>query len=122
MVSLKSFSYAFKGLKYVLSSERNARLHLLFAMLALAASIVLRIGLEEWLFVVISITLVFFAEITNTAIEKTLDLISQENNQMVKLIKDMMAAAVLVTALGAIVVALIIFLPRVILLIEGTIK
>ncbi len=122
MVSLKSFSYAFKGLKYVLSSERNARLHLLFAMLALVASIVLRIGLEEWLFVVISITLVFFAEITNTAIEKTLDLISQENNQMVKLIKDMMAAAVLVTALGAIVVALIIFLPRVILLIEGTIK
>ncbi len=122
MVSLKSFSYAFKGLKYVLSSERNARLHLLLAVLALVASIALRIGLEEWLFVVISISLVFFAEIANTAIEKTLDLISQENNQMVKLIKDMMAAGVLVTAFGAVVVAVIIFVPRLILLAEGVVK
>ena len=122
MVSIKSFSYAFKGLKYVLSSERNARLHLLLAVLALVASIALRIGLEEWLFVVISISLVFFAEIVNTAIEKTLDLISQENNQMVKLIKDMMAAGVLVTAIGAVVVAVIIFVPRLILLIEGVVK
>ena len=45
MVSFKSFSYAFKGLKYVLNSERNARLHLLLAVLALVASIALRIGL-----------------------------------------------------------------------------
>ena len=122
MVSFKSFSYALKGLKYVLNSERNARLHLLLAVLALVASIALRIGLEEWLFVVISISLVFFAEIANTAIENTLDLISQENNQMVKLIKDMMAAGVLVTAIGAVVVAVIIFVPRLILLIEGVVK
>ena len=122
MVSFKSFSYALKGLKDVLNSERNARLHLLLAVLALVASIALRIGLEEWLFVVISISLVFFAEIANTAIEKTLDLISQENNQMVKLIKDMMAAGVLVTAIGAVVVAVIIFVPRLILLIEGVVK
>lgn len=114
MVTFKSFSYAFKGLKYVLSSERNARLHVIFALLALVASIALRIALEEWLFVVISITLVFFAEIVNTALEKTLDLISQENNQLVKLIKDMMAAAVLVTAIGAVIVALVVFLPRVV--------
>ncbi len=119
MVTFKSFSYAFKGLKYVLSSERNARLHVMFAVLALVASILLRIDLEEWLFVVVSITLVFFAEIVNTALEKTLDLISQENNQLVKLIKDMMAAAVLVTAMGAVIVALVVFLPRVVSIITG---
>jgi len=122
MVSFKSFRYAFKGLKYVLNSERNARLHLLLAILALAASVVLAIDLEEWLFVIISITLVFFAEIVNTAVEKTLDLISQENNQMVKLIKDMMAAAVLVTAFGAVIVAIVVFAPRVIALIQGAIR
>lgn len=121
MVTFKSFSYAFKGLKYVLSSERNARLHVIFALLALVASIALRIALEEWLFVVISITLVFFAEIVNTALEKTLDLISQENNQLVKLIKDMMAAAVLVTAIGAVIVALVVFLPRVVSIVLGMI-
>lgn len=119
MVTFKSFSYAFKGLKYVLSSERNARLHVMFAILALVASILLRIDLEEWLFVVVSITLVFFAEIVNTALEKTLDLISQENNQLVKLIKDMMAAAVLVTAMGAVIVALVVFLPRVVGIVSG---
>jgi len=122
MVSITSFKYAFRGLRYVLSSERNARIHLLLALLALLASIVLRISLEEWLFIVISIMLVFFAEITNTAIEKTLDLISQQHNQLVKLIKDMTAAGVLVTALGAVIVALVVFLPRVITLLQSLIK
>ena len=113
MVSFNSFKYAFRGLRTVLSSEHNARLHLLFAVLALLMSILLKISIEEWLFVVISIIMVFFAEIVNTAIEKTLDLISQQHNQLVKLIKDMTAAGVLVTALGAIIVASIVFLPRI---------
>jgi len=66
----------------------------------------------EFLFVFSSIVMVFFSEIVNTAIEKSLDLISQENNHLVQLIKDMMAAAVLVTALGAIVVAGVVFGPK----------
>lgn len=118
MISFNSFRYAFRGLKYVMSSERNARLHLIMAILALVASIVLRISLQEWLFVVISIALVFFAEITNTAIEKTLDLISQEHNQLVKLIKDMTAAGVLVTAACSILVAVVVFVPRILQLIQ----
>ncbi|MDQ5943252.1 MAG: diacylglycerol kinase [Patescibacteria group bacterium] len=118
MVSFNSFRYAFRGLKIVLSSEYNARLHLLFAILALVLSILLRISIEEWLFVVISIIMVFFAEIVNTAIEKTLDLISQKHNQLVKLIKDMTAAGVLVTAIGAIIVASIVFLPRIYAIIQ----
>ena len=113
MVIFKSFSYALKGLRYVIMSERNARIHLVLAVLALLASIIFNISLQEWLFVAVSITLVFFAEIVNTAIEKTLDLISQENNQMVKIIKDMMAAAVLVTSITALTVASVIFVPRI---------
>ncbi len=112
MVTLKSFRYAAHGLRMVLSSERNARIHVFFAILALLLSIVLKIDLQEWLFVVVSIALVFFAEITNTAIEKSLDLISQENNQLIKIIKDMTAAGVLVTAISAIIVAVVIFVPK----------
>ncbi len=119
MVSLKSFKYATQGLKYVLSSERNARIHLTLAFLALIASIILRISIEQWLFVVVSIAMVFFAEIVNTAIEKTLDMISQENNQLVKLIKDMTAAGVLVCAVAAVIVAMVVFLPRIISLIQS---
>jgi len=115
MVTLKSFRYAARGLSMVLSSERNARIHVFFAVLALVLSIVLRIDLQQWLFIIISIALVFFAEITNTAIEKSLDLISQENNQLIKIIKDMTAAGVLVTALSAVIVAVVIFVPRLVI-------
>ena len=69
-------------------------------------------------FVFTSIILVIFAEIINTAIEKTLDLISQENNHAVELTKDMMAAAVLLTAIGSLVVAFVVFVPRIIELIQ----
>ena len=62
-------------------------------------------------FLQLSIVLVFFAEIINTAMEKSLDLISQENNHLVQQTKDMMAAAVLVTAIGSLVVAAAVFAP-----------
>ena len=119
MVSLASFKYAFRGLKEVISSERNAKIHIFFAVVAVVASILLRVGLLEFLFVFSSIVLVFFAEIMNTAVEKTLDLISQENNHLVQLTKDMLAAAVLVTAIGSLVVAGVVFIPRIINLVSN---
>lgn len=112
MVTIASFKYALRGVRAVVSSERNAKVHLLFAFLAVVLSIMLRITMVEFLFVFFAIVLVFFAEIINTALEKTLDLISQENNHMVQLTKDMMAGAVLVTAIGAVVVAIIVFGPH----------
>lgn len=112
MVTLASFKYALRGIRAVVSSERNAKVHILFAILAIGLAIVLQISTMEFLFVFFTILLVFFAEIINTAIEKTLDLISQENNHMVQRIKDMMAGAVLVTAVAAVVVAVVIFGPH----------
>ncbi len=122
MVTLASFKYAFRGLKAVISSERNAKIHLGFAVLAILLSLIVRVSAMEFLFVFSSIVMVFFSEIVNTAIEKSLDLISQENNHLVQLIKDMMAAAVLVTALGAIVVAGVVFGPRFYQLLTGLIN
>ncbi len=111
MVTLASFRYALRGLKEVFSSERNAKIHLLCALLALLASLLFHIAIIQLLFVVLAITMVFFAEIVNTAIEKTLDALSKENNQVVRVIKDMTAAGVLVTAAGAILVAILVFGP-----------
>jgi len=118
MVTLNSFKYAVKGMREVIKSERNAKIHLFFAGLAIVGSIILKVGVLEFLFVFTSIILVIFAEIINTAIEKTLDLISQENNHSVELTKDMMAAAVLLTAIGSLVVAFVVFVPRIIELIQ----
>ena len=119
MVSLASFKYAFRGLREVIRSERNAKIHIGFAILAVIASVLLHISLIEFLFVFSSIVLVFFAEILNTAVEKTLDLISQENNHLVQLTKDMLAGAVLVVAFGALVVAGVVFIPKIIVIINS---
>lgn len=111
MVTLASFKYAARGIRAVVSSERNAKIHILFAVMAIALSFALKITGVEFLFILFSILLVFIAEVINTAIEKTLNLISQENNYLVRQVKDMMAGAVLINAIVAVVVAGVIFGP-----------
>ncbi len=111
MVTLASFKYAFRGLRAVINGERNAKIHIFFALVAVLLSLLLHVGRIAFLFVIFAIFMVFFAEIINTAIEKTLDLIVQENNHMVQLIKDMTAAGVLVMAFGALLVGLVVFVP-----------
>lgn len=118
MVTLNSFKYAMRGLKGVLSSERNARIHLVFAFLAVILGLVLHIPGGHWLIVFLAIALVFFAEITNTAIEKMLNLLAKENNQIARIIKDTTAAGVLVCAITAFIIGIAVFLPRIIELIH----
>ena len=112
MITLDSFKFAGRGLRLVLSRERNARIHVAFAALAVILSVVFRISIDQFAVIVLSITLVLFAEIVNTAIERTLDLTYQENSQLVRYIKDTTAAGVLVTAVGSVVVAVVIFGPH----------
>ena len=113
MVTLTSFRHAFKGLRAVVSRERNARIHLFFAVAAGVASWVFHISVFQLSLVILSIILVFFAEITNTAVERTLDLITTERNQVVQLVKDMTAGGVLVCAIGSLAIGVCIFGPRV---------
>ncbi|MCC7288837.1 diacylglycerol kinase family protein [bacterium] len=113
MVTLNSFKYAFKGLRLVLSSERNARIHLVFALMAVLLGFILQIEPSHWVLLILAIALVFFAEIVNTAIEKTLDLLATENNQIVRIVKDMTAAGVLVCAVAAVLIGVAVFLPKI---------
>ena len=113
MVSLVSFRNAYKGLKSVVSRERNARIHIVLAVLALIATVLLGINWSQSALVLATIGLVFFAEIVNTAFERTLDLIVTENNQVVKLVKNMAAGGVMVTAATSVLVAICIFGPPV---------
>lgn len=118
MAIIQSFRHALKGLKTVLKRERNARVHMVFAALALLASWFFHISSTQLILVILAISLVFFAEIVNSAIEKTLDLISVENNQVVRIVKDICAAAVLVTSVLALIIAVIVFTPYIIKLIN----
>ena len=108
---VRSFRHATSGVLTVLKSERNARLHLVAAVAALALGIILGVSPAELAAIFFAALLVFLAEMTNTAIEKTLDVIKEKNDPRIGLIKDMTAGAVLVAAVGAVVIGAAIFWP-----------
>ena len=113
----KSFGHSLTGLKYVVRYERNARIHLVFAILALLLGLELRVTDAQLAAIFFAILIVFLAEIINTAFEKTLDLVSPEHHPQVKLVKDMAAGAVLVAAVGATIIGIMIYMPYLVRLI-----
>ena len=113
---MRSFYYAFSGIVSAFRSEVNMRIQVAAAILALAAGIYFRIAAAEWTMIVLCICSVIAMELINTAIEKICNHVTAEQHLVIKQIKDIAAAAVLVTALGSVVVAVIIFLPKLILL------
>ena len=110
----ESFKCAINGVKYVFSSQRNIIIQVIFGIIAIVLGFIFKISFFEWLMLSITIALVIFAEFINTAIETTVDLITEEYNEKAKIIKDVAAGAVLITALNSIVVGLIIFAARII--------
>lgn len=107
-----SFTYAWDGIKAVLQTEHNTWIHLTLTVVALSLGFILNISAGEFTGLIIVMTMVWTAEIFNTAIEKTMDFISKEKHPQIKLVKDLAAAAVLITAISAIVVGAIIFIPK----------
>lgn len=105
-----SFGFAFNGLKEVWK-ERNFKLHLVSVILVNLAGFYFNISINEWLVIWLLIGIVLSLEIINTAIEKLVDLVSPSYNTEAGKIKDLAAAAVLVSSIVALVVAIIIFLP-----------
>ena len=116
---VKSFTYAFDGLKYAFKYEQNILVHTLATILVIIAGIFLKISLTEWLVLALIIGLVTATELINTSIEATIDLITKDVHPLAKIAKDTAAAAVLVFGLTAIVIGCIIFLPKILVLIGG---
>jgi len=115
---MKSFHYAFSGLKTVFLEETNFRIHLIAAVIAVIFGFLLKISILEWSVIIFVIGFVFVTEILNSSIETLADTFSLEKNENVKKLKDMSAAAVLVSAISALIVGLIIFLPKILTLIK----
>jgi diacylglycerol kinase len=109
---IAGFGYAFSGLWYTLRTQRNARIHLGIAILAIILGIFLHISAVEFAMVFVAITSVFIAEMFNTVIETCVNLISPEYHPLAKLAKDIAAGAVLLSAMLAIVIGLFIFGPH----------
>ena len=109
---LKSFRFALRGLGSLLKYEHNSRIHLIAAIVAVILGIILKINLLEWSVLVIVIGMVFIAELVNSSLESLADHIDTEWNEYIMKSKDYSAAAVLISAIIALVAGCIIFLPK----------
>jgi diacylglycerol kinase len=113
-IRLVSFRHAFRGVGHMVRHEPNMRFHLIAATCVVAAGIALRVHLDQWAALVFAITLVLLGETLNTAIEAVLDLVQPDHHELVGVVKDLAAGAVLVASAGSVVIAGIVFIPRII--------
>ena len=107
-----SFKYAFEGLKDFFRSEHNAWFHLSGSITVIVLAVVSRVSRLEMIALIFAISLVWVAELFNTAIEKIMDFISAEQRPNIKFIKDLSAAAVLIAAIVAFITGCIVFIPK----------
>ena len=110
---LRSFGYAFRGIGILLRTQANARIHATATLLVVSAGFWFRISRSEWAAVAAAVGLVWTAEGVNTAIEAVVDLVSPEPHPLAGRAKDVAAGAVLCAAFAALVIGMLIFIPRV---------
>ena len=117
---LISFKYAWAGLTYAFTTQRNFRIHVAIGALAIGLSIVLHLTRVEIALIGLTIGLVLAMELLNTAIESVVDLtVKQSYHDLAKIAKDCAAGAVLVSALVAVLVAGSLMLPALLVLIQS---
>lgn len=110
---IKSFKFAFNGLRILIIEEHNARIHLFVAIITIIAAILLKISTIEWIAIVFAIGFVITLELVNSAIENISDFVSPKKHYLIKKTKDLIAAGVLISALTALIIGGIVFLPKI---------
>jgi diacylglycerol kinase (ATP) len=108
---IRSFKNAFVGIWTMLRSQQNAWIHLLATIIVVLAGFFFSITSAEWCWITLAIVSVWCAEALNTAFEFLADVASPEFHPLVKKAKDVAAAAVLITALGSVVIGLLVLGP-----------
>ena len=108
---IASFRYAFSGMRHMLGTQPNARIHAIATLCAVALGVWLGLSSAEWAILALTIGFVWTAEFINTALEAVVDLASPGLHPLAKVSKDVSAAAVLVSAIIAVVVGLLVLGP-----------
>lgn len=115
---ITSFKVAFKGIYYALKYNRNIRIHFITAFLVIAASIYFKVNTFEMGILGIMILLVICTEMINTSIEEVINLLVNEHRLEAKIAKDVAAGMVLLTAIGSVIVGILIFTPHILKLLR----
>lgn len=111
--SILSFKYAIDGILAALKQEPNLKIHLLIALAVIGLSFFLNISPTDWIIIILIIGFVVAVELTNTAIEKIVDVFTDKEHPGAKYAKDISAGAVLIAAITASIIGLLVFLPYV---------
>lgn len=115
----KSFGYAFKGIDDVIEHEPNMKIHVVVAILVVIMAFILKVSIIEWIILVLLIGAVLAAETINTTIENLVDMYTKEYDEKAKIVKDTAAGTVLILAITSAIIGLIIFIPKIICLLES---
>jgi len=108
---IASFGHAIKGIRIAIWTEHNFRIHLVAALIVVVLATYFELSTSDWLWITLSISLVFITEMINTAIERLVDLVEPEKNPLAGKIKDIAAGAVLISAITSVVIGVIVFWP-----------
>ena len=111
---IRSFEFPIKGLKYAYRNEQNLAVDVGIALIVCIFGFLFQINKYEWAILVLTIGLVISCELINTAIEAVVDLVTEEYHPLARVAKDTSAAAVFIFAIVAVIVGIIIFLPKLI--------
>ena len=115
----KSFGYAFKGIDDVIKHEPNMKIHVVVAILVVIMAFILKVSIIEWIILVLLIGAVLAAETINTTIENLVDMYTKEYDEKAKIVKDTAAGTVLILAITSTIIGLIIFIPKIIYILES---
>ena len=115
-ISLKN---ALRGILYVFGSQKNFKIHTVFAIAAVILAAILKFTYIEWVVLVLIIGVVMSCEALNTAIERTVDLVSPDYDERAKQAKDSAAAAVLIAAVSSVIIGILLFVIKIINFIKG---
>lgn len=107
----RSFSFAMNGIRSAIRTERNMKIHVTFSVLVIGSGLFFGISKTEWLIVFIAIGGMLSLELVNTAIERVVDLVTEEFHPLAKQAKDMAAGAVFIFAFISVVIGILIFVP-----------
>jgi undecaprenol kinase len=113
-----TFMFALLGIRVSLTTEKNLKFHFIFGLFVIVMGLTFNLTPTEWMFVLIAILGMMVVEMINTSIERVVDLITEEYHPLAKQAKDIAAGAVLIYAILSVLIGIIIFFPKILVLIE----
>ncbi|AYB45593.1 diacylglycerol kinase family protein [Paenibacillus lautus] len=105
----RAFGCAIRGILTAVQTERNMKIHIAAALIVFIAAALLQLDRIRWLFLLLAVSVVFIAELVNTAVEAIIDLISPDEHELARVAKDTAAGAAFVAAAFAVVIGILVF-------------